>query len=313
MRNMKVVHSIAAIVIGLLFLAFAGTLIYNTLPRKISDCPITLKVVAAKDNKATGNDLQISKNAFEDALRQSAYAARQEAQQEYDRTFSILLTIITIFGIAWPLVVAFAQYKFNEQELDKIQETDKKASTASTDAAIALNNANEASANANQALVDAQNAINENTKNTKRIESVFNSLKKTNALHWKMLTLVYSQLGVITNQLQIGDLSTHNSCIIMSLNCELQSIMDLGSANIEDVDRMCKTISATKPEQIVGACSQMNKTIVSFIKQSTVNLLKSNLPPEIKQKLEEILKMADAMYDHYTKLLPYNIKVDSNG
>ena len=116
---------------------FAFMLIRNTWPQKVKDSVITINVVEAK-GKTTGDEVQISKSALKDSLQQSAYAARREAQNEYDRNFSTLLTILTIFGIAWPLIVAFAQYKFNEKQLDKIQHAETAAQDSVTKANEAL-------------------------------------------------------------------------------------------------------------------------------------------------------------------------------
>ena len=122
---MKKAYFILAIIVGLLFLVFAGLLIYNVSPREIKDCVVTINVTA-EQRAANGRSVRITQKALEDALRQSAYAARQEAQNEYDKNFSTLLTILTLFGVAWPLVVAFIQHKLNEKEIDKIEYANKK-------------------------------------------------------------------------------------------------------------------------------------------------------------------------------------------
>lgn len=118
--------NIAISIVALALLAIlAYKLIDNSKPREVKDCAITINVTA-EQKAANGRSVRITKEALEDALRQSAYAARQEAQNEYDKNFSTLLTILTLFGVAWPLVVAFIQHKLNEKEIDKIEYANKK-------------------------------------------------------------------------------------------------------------------------------------------------------------------------------------------
>ena len=104
---------------------FAYMMINNTKPREVKDCVVTINVIAER-KAANGRSVRITQKALDEALRQSAYIARQEAQQEYDKSFSTLLTILTIFGIAWPLVVAFIQYRLSKKELNKIKYATKK-------------------------------------------------------------------------------------------------------------------------------------------------------------------------------------------
>jgi len=59
-------------------------------------------------------------------LAEALVAVEARATNEYNDKFITLLTVLTIFGIAWPLVVAFAQYKFNKRELNKITYANKK-------------------------------------------------------------------------------------------------------------------------------------------------------------------------------------------
>ena len=124
----------------LLFIAFAGFLIWNTLPQPVKDCIVKINVVEAKDANIE-RVVEISERTLKDTLQQAAYAARQEAQAEYDKNFSTLLAILTVFGIAWPLMVAFVQYKFNERKIDKIENAKKDAKKALNDAQIATEQA----------------------------------------------------------------------------------------------------------------------------------------------------------------------------
>ena len=116
---MKYFNIACGIVILVILAVFAFMLVRNTWPQKTKDCVITINVVEDK-GKTTGDEVQITKSVMKDTLQQSAYAARREAQNEYDKNFSTLLAILTIFGIAWPVLVALIQYQFNEKKLDEI-------------------------------------------------------------------------------------------------------------------------------------------------------------------------------------------------
>lgn len=147
------------IVSMVMFVVFAGFMIYNTWPQKhpetrellnglkqqipsvigentveqkttVKSVPVYDawgRVVTANETSSTTKKSKlpesyvISKENMDKALTAVAYAARTEAQNEYKNNFSILLTILTIFGIAWPVIIALLQFKFNKDELKKIK------------------------------------------------------------------------------------------------------------------------------------------------------------------------------------------------
>lgn len=151
------------IVSMVMFVVFAGFMIYNTWPQKHPETQellnglkqqmptiigentveqeITIKsvpvydawgrVVTANETSSTTKKSKlpesyvISKENMDKALTAVAYAARTEAQNEYKNNFSILLTILTIFGIAWPVIVAYINYKMNEDKLKEIDDLRK--------------------------------------------------------------------------------------------------------------------------------------------------------------------------------------------
>ena len=57
---------------------------------------------------------------FENALKAVALVSRQEAAEDYHKSFSILVTILTLFGIGFPILFSLIQFKFHEKELDNI-------------------------------------------------------------------------------------------------------------------------------------------------------------------------------------------------
>ena len=106
------------------------TIANNAIFRPQYDNDIKITTSSAAGKTAANNSITLSKDEFEVTMQKVAYAARQEAQNEYDKNFSILLTMLTIFGIAWPVVIAMLQFKFNEKELDEIQQSCQKSECA---------------------------------------------------------------------------------------------------------------------------------------------------------------------------------------
>lgn len=149
------------IVSMVMFVVFAGFMIFNTWPQKHPETrellnglkqqiPIIIgentveqkttvksvpvydawgRVVTANETSSTTKKSKlpesyvISKENMDKALTAVAYAARTEAQNEYRNNFSILLTILTIFGIAWPVIMTLVQQKLNEKELEMIKKS----------------------------------------------------------------------------------------------------------------------------------------------------------------------------------------------
>lgn len=78
-------------------------------------------IVKKTQSEPSERRVVITEDAFKETMQQVAYTARQEAQNEYDKNFATLLTILTIFGIAWPVIIALLQFKFNESDLKEIK------------------------------------------------------------------------------------------------------------------------------------------------------------------------------------------------
>ena len=102
------------------------TIACSTVFRSQYDNDIKITTIAT-GKTVVDNNITISKDDFDVAMQKVAYAARQEAQDEYDKNFSILLTILAIFGIAWPVIIGWLQTKSSEKELNKMDQTIKQA------------------------------------------------------------------------------------------------------------------------------------------------------------------------------------------
>ena len=118
---------------------------------KVSEVKTVIKTTKPE---SSDRRVVIAQETFKETMRQVAYKAHKEAQNEYDKSFSTLLTILTIFGIAWPVIIALLQFKFNEKELNKIDNADKIVEDA-------IKYSETASNQATQAVELTQTAVNE--------------------------------------------------------------------------------------------------------------------------------------------------------
>lgn len=80
---------------------------------------VQLKVKEIKDLAKTDKD------AVDKVLHTTAekafYQGRKDAQNEFDKNFTTLLTILTIFGIAWPVIMTLVQQKLNDEKLRELE------------------------------------------------------------------------------------------------------------------------------------------------------------------------------------------------
>lgn len=67
-------------------------------------------------------------------LHEAFLSVEEKSARAYDEKFATLLTVLTIFGIAWPLIIGIIQFKFNEEEMGKIKNAIKTATEANENA-----------------------------------------------------------------------------------------------------------------------------------------------------------------------------------
>lgn len=83
---------------------------------------ITLKSSTETTKTDDGVKLRtITQDELDTVLQTIAYASRQEAVNEYRNNFSVLLTILAVFGIAWPVIMTFIQSQRFNQDKKTIQ------------------------------------------------------------------------------------------------------------------------------------------------------------------------------------------------
>ena len=129
-------------------------------------------VVKTTKSEPSERRVVITEDAFKETMRQVAYKAHKEAQNEYDKSFSTLLTILTIFGIAWPVIIALLQFKFNEKEIKKIDDADETVKKAISFAEVATEQATEAAKLTNEAVAEVDNVRNNVIELNKTIKNL---------------------------------------------------------------------------------------------------------------------------------------------
>ena len=123
--NRSCLHIIALLICSLGFIV-AGLFAFRTfVPTPIAKSMVYNIKISGEKNIPGEISAEIKKE-----LAEALVEVENRAVTAYNEKFTILLTILTIFGIAWPLVVAILQLRFNEGELKKIKEAEEKARAA---------------------------------------------------------------------------------------------------------------------------------------------------------------------------------------
>lgn len=97
-----------------------GQYAYGKSPFPIST-PYSKSVITEK-NTDIPDSYVISQKDLDTALNAVALVAKREAADEYKNNLSVLLTILTIFGIAWPIIISILQSQKIKLETEKINE-----------------------------------------------------------------------------------------------------------------------------------------------------------------------------------------------
>lgn len=160
-------------------------------------------VVKTTKNEPSEQKVVITEDAFKETMQQVAYTAHQQAKSEYDKNFVTLLTILTIFGIAWPVIIALLQFKFNENELNKIKQ-------AQNDAQAAIKKSEEA-VNKHQKTIDIM----------KQLSSVTQKVYKETLMR---IQILFDTNSICFNSMALGNTDFSDYYNILSLRCSVWSI-----------------------------------------------------------------------------------------
>ena len=172
-------------------------------------------------------------------LSEALLTMEARATAAYNEKFATLLTILTIFGVAWPVIVGLLQFKFNENELRKIEKAGedakkslRQANAAKEAAEKSLHQANAAKEAAEKSLRQA-NAAKEAAE--KSLHQASEAQEKANEAHEKInsreaglyraLTKVYYDLGRDRKETVPDDFGRFNHYFAVALEFRLMSLL----------------------------------------------------------------------------------------
>lgn len=246
----------------------------NTIFRAQYDNYIKITTIATGKTTAD-NNITISKDEFDATMQKVAYAARLEAQNEYDKNFTTLLTILTIFGIAWPVIIGLLQFKFNERELDKINKTQR---------------------NANAALKKTDEAFNE-------IEVIKNLSSNTKDVYSKTLKLVgilFDTNKIVLSSIALGNRDFPDYYYVLALKCAVWSIQVVKDLGIPDgaLENMISNANLIEPQYKSYNVTKSSRDILKQIREDLQkNIKASGKDLDLTVKLFNLLDEKIAAYE----------------
>ena len=162
-------------------------------------------------------------------LAEALIAVEARAANEYNDKFITLLTVLTIFGIAWPLVVALVQYKTNKKQMSKI----------------------------NDAICAAQKTENELSSLKKQVIS-------NNSINWQNIRAIFGLLAIKSEDIELACL--YYACALNCLIYKLQ-LKECQKYSSKDLDDIIETLERIKPNNIKEKHFTSTEKILSSIKQ----------------------------------------------
>lgn len=239
---------------------------------KTSEVKTVVKTTKAEPSERR---VVITEDAFKETMQQVAYTARQEAQNEYDKNFATLLTILTIFGIAWPVIIGLLQFKFNERELDKINKTQH---------------------NANAALKKTDEAFNE-------IEVIKNLSSNTKDVYSKTLKLVgilFDTNKIVLSSIALGNRDFPDYYYVLALKCAVWSIQVVKDVGIPDgaLENMISNANLIEPQYKSYDVTKSSRDILKQIREDLQkNIKASGKDLDLTVKLFNLLDEKIAAYE----------------
>ncbi|MBQ9776013.1 MAG: hypothetical protein IJW17_08260 [Lentisphaeria bacterium] len=202
--NRSCLHIIALLICSLGFMV-AGLFAFRTF------FPISTAKNMVYNIQISGNVSGEISAEIKKELAEALIEVENRAVAAYNEKFTILLTILTIFGIAWPLVVAMLQLRFNEGELKKIKEAEEKA-----------NAANELAKNMKDQMKDVTQKTNDLQANYIAGQLVINEVNKVKHDLYSELPSIYFSLSIFHSKLPANKsfttLDHYKVAVLMLLN-----------------------------------------------------------------------------------------------
>ena len=204
--NRSCLHIIALLICSLGFIV-AGLFAFRTFFPSTTTENMVYDIQISGEKNVSGEICADIKKELAEALVE----VENRAVAAYNEKFTILLTVLTIFGIAWPLVVAILQLRFNEGELKKIKEAEEKA-----------NAANELAKNMKDQMKDVTQKTNDLQANYIAGQLVINEVNKVKHDLYSELPSIYFSLSIFHSKLPANKsfttLDHYKVAVLMLLN-----------------------------------------------------------------------------------------------
>ena len=175
-------------------------------------------------------------------LSEALLTMEARAAAAYNEKFATLLTILTIFGVAWPVIVGLLQFKFNENELSKIEKAREDAEKSLLQANAAKEAAETSLCQANAAKEAAETSLRQASEAQKKADEAHEEINSREADIYRALTKVYYDLGRDRKETVPDDFGRFNHYFAVALEYQLKVALreiysykfDNSTANILD-------------------------------------------------------------------------------
>ena len=274
------------LIVAVLVVIIAGFLLTSTF--KSNSYPTEIRL----DVRVDGGGAVSEKANIKLELSEALLAMEARAAAAYNEKFATLLTILTIFGIAWPVIIALLQSKFNESELKKIENAQSNAAEsliqareARDNAAESLRHASEARNKANMSLIQSQYAQKKGEKINQKTESI-------QLISYRIFSQQYYDMGQDKRRADSTAFEIFNYYFARALEFRLRSfLLDERNIMVGSVTNILKELNASQssPSKNIVCRNELTtcKSIAGEIMRNNWGTVREE---EAKNIWEEVVK-----------------------
>ena len=192
---------------------------------------------------------------------------------------------MTIFGIAWPVIIALLQFKFNEQELDKI---------------------NKAQTDAKDAHQKATEALGKNQGTLEIIQNLSSITKDAYSETLKHIGILFRTNKMVLSSMAQGNRDLSDYYYVLALRCAVWSIQAVKGLGLSDdaLGSIMSNVDLITPQSTTYDLSKFSLEMLKEIKRDLQNNI--NVSGEKLELLVQIFTLLDEKIAAYEKLLAAN-------
>lgn len=213
-------------------------------------------------------------------LSEALLAMEERAAAAYNEKFATLLTILTIFGIAWPVMIALLQFKFSEKELEKIEKAQDKAEES-------LSRASDAGEKAEDCLKRTQEAQ----------EKISQEAKTLQAISYRVFSQQYYDMGQDKRRADSTAFEIFNYYFARALEFRLRSfLLDERNIMVGSVTNILKELNAL-PSSFNKSIACRN--ILTACKSIAGEIMRNNRGTVREEEAKNIWEKVVKKYDEF--------------